>query len=222
MGSTRFAMSAVQRIASLRVYSGTVSWYPAAEGPLTTCTGRECTQCAMPERDAALAAPPATDPASEWDANAVPVDAKLPLLEQMRGQSGPATPLLDALRAGNDAGWQHETSRTYVLLTAANVTHIASDSFVAPHAHWSDGSVDVLLVKEASRSMLLKLFLALDSGQHVGTEGVHYRKVRALRVQPEPLPAGVEAFLDVDGERMPVYGATELEVHRGLLNLVRL
>ncbi len=135
----------------------------------------------------------------------------------MRGQSGPPTPFLDALHAGNDAGWVHEESDAYVLVTAANATHISADSYIAPYAHWSDGCLDLIILANASKTQLMSLFLSIEKGEHV--DQVRYIKARALRVVPDT-SAPTTSLMDVDGERLPVYGTVEVEVHRGLLNLV--
>ncbi len=121
------------------------------------------------------------------------------------------------MRGGNDAGWVHEESDAYVLVTAANVTHISADSYIAPYAHWSDGTIDLIILANASKSQLLSLFLSIEKGEHV--DQVRYVKARALRLLPDTT-VPTTSLMDIDGERLPVYGPVELEVHRGLFNLV--
>lgn len=235
MGATRFTVSAVQRIAALRLYKGKLSYVPAAANSARTkCTGAaDCAECV-----AGLEPPtPFTTTAIDaWDRAAFPLvrgfgcarcspclsfaqDKSRGLFGLMHGQSGPPTPLLDELRAGNDAQWVHEESDSYVLVTAANATHISADSYIAPYAHWSDGCMDLIILANTSKSQLLSLFMSIEKGEHV--DHVRYIKARALRVLPDT-SVPTTSLMDLDGERLPVYGPVEMEVHRGLLNLVAL
>jgi diacylglycerol kinase family enzyme len=141
-------------------------------------------------------------------------------LETASLPAGPPTPLLDALKGGDESGWTHVESDQFVMFTSSNATHLASDMMAAPYAHWSDGCWDIVLVKDVPKMALMKLFTALETGEHVDSEYVTYIKCKAFRLEPDQ--SYTESFLDVDGEKMPSYGPTYSEMHRGMLNLVTL
>lgn len=131
---------------------------------------------------------------------------------------GPPTPLLNALRAGDQTGWKEMESDGFMLFSACNSTHISSDMYSAPYAHWSDGCWDIIIIRNASKGAVLKMFLSIEKGEHVRSPDVIYLKVRAFRLEPDKGRVG--SFLDIDGERMPTYDAVECEMHRGLVNFI--
>ena len=228
MGGSRFAVSAVQRIAGLRLYRGRLSYYPVAgwsadAASAARCRPTHCPQCAdesYPGRPTGL-----LTGADAWEAGVVPAGGggnAFAGLEKSALPAGPPTPLLDSLAEGQEEGWVVGADDAYVMVCAANATHISSDSKMAPLAHWSDGCWDLVVIKELPKMALAKMFLALESGEHLDSPHVSYIKVRAFRIDPDPLPPGTESFLDVDGEKLPEYGPTGVEVHRGLVRLITL
>ena len=222
MGEARFTLMAAQRIAGMRLYRGRFSYVP--DESFSVSSGSKCLlgpvlcpQCLPPS----YPGPPAVsmDVKDSDILSAGPAKDSFVGLERSSLPPGPPTPFLDALEAGDDSAWTHIDSEGFILVTASNATHIASDMMNAPFAHWADGSWDVVVVKDVAKLTLAKLFLSFEKGEHVNSPDVTYLKCRALHIQPERI-AQVESFLDVDGERLPDYGPTGLEVHRGLLQLV--
>ncbi len=72
MGASRFTVSAMQRIAALRLYKGKLSYVPvAADAVRTKCTGAaDCAACLAGLEPA----PPANSTAADaWDRTAVPL-----------------------------------------------------------------------------------------------------------------------------------------------------
>ncbi len=167
MGGARFTVSAVQRIAGLRHYKGRFSYYPDTSWNKEPC-GPKCTRCLAPTWPGSVAPQPHD---AQWEAAAVSLDGKrgggsgpFSGMEKAALPPGPPTPLLDALAAGNEEGWVTVESDRYVMFCASNATHIAADMKTAPHAHWSDGCWDIVVVKDISKAKLLKLFLSIEKG----------------------------------------------------------
>jgi sphingosine kinase len=156
--AARFTVSAVQRIASLKLYRGRVSYYPDTTWKKGTCDRARCLPARDPGRPDASAPPLPRKDRSSVSGGAfagLEVDSMPP---------GPPTPLLDALLAGNDAGWVHMDTDKLVMLTAANITHISADSKIAPFAQFSDGCWDLVIMNDVSKGSLLKMFLAMEKG----------------------------------------------------------
>ena len=225
MGGARFTVTALQRIASLRVYEGKFSYYPEKGFKMeekAKC-GPHCAHC-LPVEYPGVADPSKSETVVGWEDNGVSVDrnARKPKLvfDGMEIDSlpkGPATPLIDALRAGDDEGWVHTEGKGFILFLASNVTHIASDMYNAPYAHLSDGCFDILIAQNLSKTALLSLFLKLEKGEHVPSDQVTYVKAKAYHLQP-----GQGSYLDVDGERMPSNAPVYAEMSRGLLKFIKL
>lgn len=224
MGGARFTVKGLQRIAKLKMYEGTFSYYPESfkMEEKAKCTGSGCVHC-LPLK---YPGPPHTSGNDiAWEENGINVNdaAKKQRgvfdgMEMNNLPQGPPTPLIDALKSGDDSGWVHIVSKGFILLNASNVTHIASDMNTAPYAHLSDGCFDIAIVRETSKATLLKLFLQLEKGEHVTSEDVLYVKAKAFHLQPNQECKG--SFIDVDGERMPSYEPVYAEMNRGLMNLI--
>eukprot|EP00698_Gefionella_okellyi_P023838 TRINITY_DN8256_c0_g1_i1.p1 TRINITY_DN8256_c0_g1~~TRINITY_DN8256_c0_g1_i1.p1 ORF type:complete len:600 (-),score=113.94 TRINITY_DN8256_c0_g1_i1:50-1849(-) len=109
----------------------------------------------------------------------------------------------------------------FIMFVASNVSHLSYDLVATPLAHMSDGTVDLIYVKAGvSRTQMLKLFLAAETGEHLAKDTedvVQYRKVKAFTL--EPLTSS--GILSADGEAIP-YEKIRVEVHRGLLRMMAL
>lgn len=112
--------------------------------------------------------------------------------------------------------WQSLDS-AFTLVWSMNVSHGASDMYVSPYSHFSDGCMDVYYCKSIGKCSLLSLFLSMESGTHGDNEDIHRVKVRGLRLQPRKDERRSE--ITVDGERLP-YKAVEIRVFRGVINLL--
>ena len=92
----------------------------------------------------------------------------------------------------------------FQLVVICNTIFAGAGMQMAPRASMSDGLLDVLVVRGASRWQLLKLFTQIDQGTHVDLPCVEYFQVESASIstiQPEPL--------DIDGE---IRGTTPVSV----------
>lgn len=86
----------------------------------------------------------------------------------------------------------------FVLVCAAYQTHLGPEMLFAPDAHFNDGFIHLMLIREGiSRQALLNLFLSFGEGAQVHSPHVEYIKVLAMRLEPETS----EGNLMIDGER---------------------
>lgn len=114
-----------------------------------------------------------------------------------------------------------EIKDDFFMLVACNVSHLAYDFAIAPNAHTSNGLFDLIVVRKKnkpppSRATLLKLFLEVGSGSHVGTNDVFdEHKVKAFYL--EPISTG--SFVSIDGECVK-YMPILVEIHAGLGNIM--
>ena len=66
---------------------------------------------------------------------------------------------------------------------------------LAPRAELGDGKIDVVVVRQATRWQMLKLFTKVFDGSHLALEFVDYHQVRSFAIQ-----ADRSGPLDLDGE----------------------
>ncbi|KAK1794747.1 hypothetical protein P4O66_009953 [Electrophorus voltai] len=98
----------------------------------------------------------------------------------------------------------------FVLVLAIYQSHLGADLLAAPHARFDDGLIHLTFVRAGiSRATLLRLFLAMERGAHLGLSSpyVSHVSARAFRLQPLS-PRGT---LTVDGELVP-YGPLQAQV----------
>ena len=86
---------------------------------------------------------------------------------------------------------------------ALNTIHTGKGMRMAPHAKLNDGLVDVVMLRQANRLRLLKIFTQIFSGDHVNDPLVEYRQVRNFSIQTKG------DVLTIDGEN---YGKTPIDV----------
>jgi diacylglycerol kinase (ATP) len=102
----------------------------------------------------------------------------------------------------------------FTLLAASNTIHTGEGLPIAPEAKLDDGKLDLLILRNASRLGLLRLFSKLRSGSHVGEPGVEYLQVSEFKLSTdEALP------LNLDGELIDP-GPCEVRVLPSLLELL--
>lgn len=83
-----------------------------------------------------------------------------------------------------------------------NVPWGAENTMAAPNAEFSDGCLDLVLIKDCPKLALLSLLSELNNGGHVKSPHVLYFKVKAFVLEPgsraeDPSKDGI---IDVDGE----------------------
>ncbi|XP_058504163.1 sphingosine kinase 2 [Solea solea] len=106
----------------------------------------------------------------------------------------------------------------FVLVLALYQTHLGADLHAAPQARFDDGLIHLTFVRAGiSRATLLRLFFAMERGNHhsVSSPYVSHVTCRAFRLQP----LSTRGTLTVDGELVP-YGPLQAQVHRGLARLI--
>ncbi|KAK7327963.1 hypothetical protein VNO77_22057 [Canavalia gladiata] len=83
-----------------------------------------------------------------------------------------------------------------------NVPWGAEDTMAAPDAKFSDGYLDLIIVKNCPKLPLLSMMSDLNNGGHVKSPYVTYLKVRAFSLQPGPRTNDQEkeGIIDSDGE----------------------
>lgn len=150
---------------------------------------------------------------SEHD-HVLPNDLELPTHHQV---NGPKDDLLPPLGQPLPKSWV-TVEGDFVLVLGIYQTHLGADLFTAPFSYFDDGLVHLFFVKAGiSRTALVRLFLAMEKGTHVGMDCpyVVHVPVRAFRLEP----LTTKGILTVDGERVE-YGPVQVQVHKGLGNLI--
>jgi len=92
----------------------------------------------------------------------------------------------------------------FVFLMGCNTKHTGKGMKIAPRAELDDGLIDLVIVKEASRLELLKVFLNVFDGKHLSLPIVEYRQVKMFSLKPAEYDR-----LNIDGE---LTGSTPIEV----------
>ncbi len=83
----------------------------------------------------------------------------------------------------------------YLFVVACNPKFAGPGMMLAPHAELGDGKVDLLIVRNASRREMLRLFTKVFDGSHLGLHFVGYHQVHSFAIEsPTNDP------LDLDGE----------------------
>ncbi|KAJ1691681.1 hypothetical protein LUZ63_015836 [Rhynchospora breviuscula] len=90
----------------------------------------------------------------------------------------------------------------FVTVWIHNVPWASKDVMAAPQAKFSDGCLDLVIVKDCPKTVLLSLLLSIRDGSHVNSPFVTYLKVKALKLEPgqrvgDPTMGGI---IDMDGE----------------------
>uniref|UniRef100_A0A8C5PW20 Sphingosine kinase 1 n=1 Tax=Leptobrachium leishanense TaxID=445787 RepID=A0A8C5PW20_9ANUR len=161
MGSARFTVGTMVRVASLRTYKGRLSYLPVLDGHRPILNG--------------------------------PKDDLIPPL----GQPVPKT-------------WV-TLEEDFVLVLAIYQSHLGADLFTAPFSSINDGLIHLFFVKAGiSRASLVRLFLAMEKGNHIEMECPYVVHVPARAFRLEPLTQ--KGILTVDGEQVE-YGPIQAQMH---------
>ncbi|KAM1008674.1 hypothetical protein ACFX2A_005186 [Malus domestica] len=177
MGSARLDFYAVQRIVRLRQYHGSISFVPAPGFETygePTSYGND------------------SEPANQHIACAP--NQEEPINIRQHGYEGPDINL-------DSMDWR--TIRgPFVSIWLHNVPWGGEDTKAAPDAKFSDGYIDVILMRACPKLSLLSLMAGLSTGSHIKSPYVLYFKVKAFILQPgprteDPVKGGI---IDSDGE----------------------
>ncbi|CAL9071489.1 unnamed protein product [Musa textilis] len=175
MGSPRFDIYALLRIVKLRKYHGRVHFVPA---PGYEAYG---------------------EPVKQVDN----FDGHILLSKQDQGS---ATKVKSCGYQGPEISLEGLEWRSivgpFVSIWVNNVPFSAENYIPAPKAKFSDGCLDVIIVRNCPRSALLGMMLKMSDGSHVTSPHVMYLKVKAFRLEPgtrvgHPTKGGI---IDSDGE----------------------
>lgn len=174
MGSARIELYAIQRIISLRKYNGRIHFVPAS--------GYEAYVDKISQKVESLHDVPLCT-LSEKEIGA-----------QSRGYAGPNIDLCTM-------NWR-TIDGPFVSVWIHNVPWGGEDAMAAPEAKFSDGCVDVILIKVCPKLGLLSILTEVSKGNHVKSPHVLYFKVKAFVLEPgapqqESTRGGI---IDCDGE----------------------
>ena len=92
----------------------------------------------------------------------------------------------------------------FVFVIACNTIHTGKAMRIAPDAKFDDGKIDLIIVRNASKTELLKLFPKLFTGEHVKSKLVECRQVQKFSIISDE-----NSSLIIDGE---LIGSTPVHV----------
>ncbi|KAK3013404.1 hypothetical protein RJ639_009465, partial [Escallonia herrerae] len=117
-----------------------------------------------------------------------------PVKIQQHGYQGPVVDL-------ETQTWR-KIDGPFVSIWLHNVPWGGEDTMAAPDAEFSDGYLDLILIKDCPKLSLLALMSELGSGGHVKSPYVLYLKVKAFILEPGPRTEdpSKEGIIDADGE----------------------
>ncbi|XP_078428597.1 sphingosine kinase 2-like isoform X2 [Wolffia australiana] len=123
-----------------------------------------------------------------------PCEVKTNDSEGTRGYQGPTISF-------KSSDWR-SIEGPFIFLWTHNVPWGSDVTIPAPDAKFSDGYIDVVIVKECAKPTLASLLANVSNGSHVKYPCAMYLKVKALQLEPgqrvnEPEKGGI---IDVDGE----------------------
>ena len=116
------------------------------------------------------------------------------ILEVLRGKRRIARLILDEEVVDDD----------FVFVIACNTIHTGKAMRIAPNAKFDDGKIDLIIVRNASKTELLKLFPKLFTGEHVKSKLVECRQVQKFSIISDE-----NSSLIIDGE---LIGSTPVHV----------
>ncbi|KAB5533947.1 hypothetical protein DKX38_017033 [Salix brachista] len=207
MGSARLDFYGLQRMLSLRQYSGRISFVPApgfeAYGEPTRYNGE-------------FASTHSINPGQEQ-----------PVKAEQYSYQGPDVDL-------TNLEWR-TINGPFISVWLHNVPWGGDNTMAAPDAKFADGNLDLILIKDCPKLGLLALMTNLSNGGHVKSPHVLYLKVKAFILEPgqltkDPTRGGI---IDVDGEvlargngtykhgqkTLMAYDKLQITVDRGLATL---
>ncbi|KAM0943936.1 putative sphingosine kinase [Dioscorea sansibarensis] len=174
MGSARFDFYSFLRVVNMRKYHGNVQFVPASGYEVygESMDWNESCKDEVPEQTCGVAA----------------------RRVQQCGYTGPKITL-------EDLEWK-SVNGPFILVWLNNVPWSGEDVMPAPEAKFSDGFLDVVIVKDCPKAALLSLMLKMNDGSHVKSRYVMYLKVKAFRLRPGQRVGnpGKGGIIDSDGE----------------------
>uniref|UniRef100_A0A2N9GPW4 YegS/DAGK C-terminal domain-containing protein n=1 Tax=Fagus sylvatica TaxID=28930 RepID=A0A2N9GPW4_FAGSY len=175
MGSARIDFYALQRILHLRQYDGCISFVPAP--------GFE-----------AYGEPTSYHGKSTGKHDSCSPSEEKSVKVRHHGYQGPNIDL-------ENLEWR-SISGPFVSVWLHNVPWGGEETMAAPDAKFSDGYLDLILIRDCPQLSLLSLMTGLNNGSHVKSPYVMYLKVKAFFLEPGPRTKDPtkEGIIDSDGE----------------------
>ncbi|XP_058073178.1 sphingosine kinase 1-like [Magnolia sinica] len=208
MGSARLDFYSILRVIRLRKYHGCISFIPAL--------GYENYGDPINQNDGA------GSNFVTWNQNQEDNDKV-----QLRGYQGP-------LSCSEDLEWR-TIEGPFISVWLHNVPWASEDAMPAPEAKFSDGYLDLIIIRDCPKTAFLGLLTKMNDGGHVKSPYVMYLKVKAFRLEPgqqagDPTKGGI---IDSDGEVLARgegtykseqrdlmdYGPIQMTVDKGLASL---
>ena len=118
------------------------------------------------------------------------------------------------LRLDDDPAAEIDTA----LVVAANCRYFGGGMMIAPDADPTDGALDVIVLRGASKWTLLKDFSLVYRGRHRDHPQITMTRARRMVAEPAPDNRGGPVLLDIDGEAIGRLPAT-FEVLPGALSV---
>lgn len=106
-------------------------------------------------------------------------------LEVLKGKRRPARLTVDG----------QVTDDSFIFILACNTRYTGKGMLMAPRALLSDGLIDLIIVRKASRTELLRLLPKVFDGSHVTSPLLEYRQVKEFSLQPQ-----ADEPINIDGE----------------------
>ncbi|MBN1927453.1 MAG: diacylglycerol kinase family lipid kinase [Prolixibacteraceae bacterium] len=102
----------------------------------------------------------------------------------------------------------------YGFILGCNTIYTGNAMKMAPLAQTNDGLIDLIVLRKASRFILLYLFTKLFKGRHIGNPAVGYHQVKQFSIEPIE-----DHALNIDGE---IIGCTPVKVKviKGLIDVL--
>ncbi|XP_069783172.1 sphingosine kinase 2-like isoform X2 [Narcine bancroftii] len=126
----------------------------------------------------------------------------------------PPDHLLPPLHQPLPPGWE-TVQEDFVLVLAMYQSHLGADLLAAPFARLSERALHLCYVTAGiSRTALLRIFLAMETGAHFSLACPHLVCVPASAFRLEPLGPR-RGLITVDGEQVE-FGPLQAQLHRGL------
>jgi hypothetical protein len=196
-GGIRFTIASVAKILSRRKqYNGTLRYLSSEADARPPAKYHEC----------------ARDPLVSKEEEVRPALDCLSQQQKFQSQQPNQDPLLAAAGTGTAAGEWKEITGSFHMFWGMNVSHAASDGYIAPMASMDDGYYYLMFMEGPySRLSVVKMLMGFEDGSHIGQKRVQLIRTRAFTLHTEN-PADL---LCVDGELF--HGPdVQVEVHRAL------
>jgi len=126
-------------------------------------------------------------------------------LEVLKGRRRAASLMVDG----------RQTSDRFIFVLACNTRYTGKGMLMAPYADLSDGLIDLVIVRKASRAQMLRLLPKVFDGSHVSSPLLEYVQAKEFPLIPE-----IDETVNVDGElldRSPVHVKVILHAFRVIL-----